>query len=398
MSLAAAKPGAQAPIDHVDLSRDDEQEAPTAPTEPKPTSGPPAQKAPLLGAGQPVWHFIKLKPSDVTYDESQETTGVWMPGFVIKAGTTGKCSVRTSGLSLAAVTPREVAGKKRKSPESPEGEEEEKSGDEDDNAPLVRPNRPLQPAAAPAAAPAAPKPKAKKIKTMGPSPGPERTAVARILVLTNNDDCPGERGVLLAPMDPLKKAHLFIAGADMALPCDTGLWTEVALSLAPGAGKKAPQIDLRAMADTVAKYLGVTPENLTCAIAFDRTAAILHDPSFAELPNVQLICPHLVQKLGGAAAAWKLKAFARSPAYQSLLGSAASTSASSSSSASSASSPAKPKPPAAPATVPAQSATSPAGRPSAEDTVGSMLDSIIGAIDGLEPAEGPEVFDLTQGD
>ena len=119
------------------------------------------------------------------------------------------------------------------------------------------------------------------------------------------------------------------------------------------------------MADTVAKYLGVTPENLTCAIAFDRTAAILHDPSFAELPNVQLICPHLVQKLGGAAAAWKLKAFARSPAYQSLLGSAASTSASSSSSASSASSPAKPK-----STVPAQSATSP----------------------------GAEVFDLTQDD
>ena len=361
MSLAAAKLGAQAPIDHVDLSRDDEQEAPTAPTEPKPTSGPPAQTAPLLGAGQPVWHFIKLKPSDVTYDESQEATGVWMPGFVIKAGTTGKCSVRTSGLSLTAVTPREVAGKKRKSPESPEGEEEEKSGDEDDNAPLVRPNRPLQPAAAPAA----PKPKAKKIKTTGPSPGPEPTAVARILVLTNNDDCPGERGVLLAPMDPLKKAHLFIAGADMILPHDAGLWTEVALSLAPGAGKKAPQIDLRAMADTVAKYLGVTPENLTCAIAFDRTAAILHDPSFAELPNVQLICPHLVQKLGGAAAAWKLKAFARSPAYQSLLGSAASTSASSSSSASSASSPAKSKP-----TVPAQSATSP----------------------------GAEVFDLTQDD
>lgn len=381
MSLAAAKLGAPAPIDHVDLSRDDEQEAPTAPTEPKPTSGPPAQKAPLLGAGQPVWHFIKLKPSDVTYDESQEATGVWMPGFVIKAGTTGKCSVRTSGLSLAAVTPREVAGKKRKSPESPEGEEEEKSGDEDDNAPLVRPNRPLQPAPAPAA-PAAPKPKAKKIKTTGPSPGPEPTAVARILVLTNNDDCPGERGVLLAPMDPLKKAHLFIAGADMLLPHDTGLWSEVALSLAPGAGKKAPQIDLRAMADTVAKYLGVTPENLTCAIAFDRTAAILHDPSFAELPNVQLICPHLVQKLGGAAAAWKLKAFARSPAYQSLPGSAASTSASSSSSASSASSPAKPK-----STVPAQSATSPA--------IGQFK---FEGLEPAEPAEGPEVCDLTQDD
>ena len=304
MSLAAAMPGA--PID------------------------PPADE---LVAGLPVWHFIPLDPSDVAFDASQNRTGVWMPGFVIALGKrstgapTGQCSVRTSGVDRTAVVPREV--KKRK---APEGAEAEKSGDDDDNAPL----RAAQPAA---------QPKPKKIKTApkpAPKPAaPEPTAVVRILVLTNGSDCTGERGALLAPMDPLAEAQLLIAGSNGVVPHDTGPFHEIALSFAPGAAKK-PLIDLRAMHETVAKSMGVKPENLTCAIAFDQTADIFHDPRFADLPNVQLICPHLVKTLGSAACTHKLPGFVSSPTYQSYLAAATpAASPAASSAASSASSPAK---------------------------------------------------------
>ena len=329
---------------------------------------PPASE---LVAGQPVWQFIPLKLSDVTFDETQNTTGVWMPAFVIAVGQkstgepTGQCSVRTSGVNVTAVVPRDVKkGKKRKA--SPEGAEAEKSGDEDlaeDSAPLDQP---------------AAMPEPKKAKT-----APARTAVVRILVLTNAKDCAGERAALLSPMDALNEAQLFIAGADMALPGDTGPFSEIALSFAPGAAKKAQLIDLRAMAETVAKCLGVTPDNLMCVIAFDETADIFHDPLFADLPNVQLICPLLVKALGSAACTPKLGGFARSPVYQSYLAAAspasgpAATPASSSAAtpaSSSASSPAKTPvaPPAVqPVAIKALSATltSPSTSPSPSPSV-----------------------------
>ena len=360
---------------------------------------PPASE---LVAGQPVWQFIPLDPEDIKYDPTQNAKGVWMPTFVIAVGQkstgepTGQCSVRTSGVNVTAVVPRDVKkGKKRKA--SPEGAEAEKSGDEglaEDSAALDQPAAMPEPKKAKTAAKPAPKPAA-----------PARTAVARILVLTNAKDCASERAALLSPMDALNEAQLFIAGADMALPGDTGPFSEIALSFAPGAAKKAQLIDLRAMAYTVAKCLGVTPDNLMCVIAFDETADIFHDPLFADLPNVQLICPLLVKALGSAACTHKLGGFARSPVYQSYLAAASPASGpaatpaatpASSSASSSASSPAKTPvaPPAVqPVAIKALSATltSPSTSPSTYSARSAPALP-------LSPPAASEEIDLTQDD
>jgi hypothetical protein len=166
------------------------------------------------------------------------------------------------------------------------------------------------------------------------------------------------------------ETQLFIAGSNGVFPPDIGPFHEIVVSYAAGAGKQQPAIDLREMHAMVAKRLGVTPANLICAIAFDQTANVVCDMEFAEFPNVQLICPHLVKARGGAYAAPKIPAFVLSPAYQTILAELAELEAkgggSASSASSSASSPAK-----SPAAQPAHGRGLTCERPWSRGTCGS---------------------------
>jgi hypothetical protein len=250
--------------------------------------------------------------------------------------------VRNSNVSVNDVVTREV--KKRKPAEA--GTEAAEAGTEEEEEKVESDNAQATP-------PAAKRPKKQKSTT------PPRTAVARLLVLTNDTDCTGERSALLSPMDPMVETQLFIAGSNGVFPSDIGPFHEIVVSYAPRVGKQPPAIDLREMHAVVAKRMGVTPDNLICAIAFDQTANVVCDMEFAELPNVQLICPHLVKARGGTYAAPKIPAFVLSPAYQNILAELAEPEAKASgsaSSASSASSPAK-----SPAAHPAQ--PEPAAKP-----------------------------------
>ena len=305
--------------------------------------GAPLGAQPPLAPGQAVWQWFAVNPEDCKYDAEQKAFGFWWPGNVITVYTPKpgqlptQLSVRHSNVSVNDVVPREV--KKRKPAEAAEagGTEAAEAGTEEGQGESDN-----------AQAPAAKRPKKQK-STMPPP-----IAAARLLVLTNDNDSTGERAALLSPMDPMVETQLFIAGSNGVFPSDIGPFHEIVVSYAAGAGKKQPAIDLREMHAMVAKRMGVTPDNLICAIAFDQTANVVCDMDFAGLPNVQLICPHLVKARGGTYAAPKIPAFVLSPAYQNILAELAEPEAKASGSASSASSASSPaKSPAAPPPVPA---------------------------------------------
>ena len=339
---------------------------------PAPLGAPLGAQPPVapFAPGEAVWQWFKVNPDECKYDAERKAFGFWWPGNVITVYTPKpgqlptQLSVRNSNVSVNDVVTREV--KKRKPAEA--GTEAAEAGTEEEQGESDN-----------AQAPAAKRPKKQK-STMPPP-----IAAARLLVLTNDNDSTGERAALLSPMGPMVETQLFIAGSNGVFPSDIGPFHEIAVSYAPRVGKQPPAIDLREMHAVVAKRMGVTPDNLICAIAFDQTANVVCDMDFAARPNVQLICPHLVKALGGTYAAPKIPAFVLSPAYQNILASIPKASGSASS-ASSASSPAKSPaaPPPVPAAVPAafcasgsasaQPANSPAAPPAQPVPAAKVVD------------------------
>ena len=263
-----------------------------------PVAAPPLPEAakpkPAYKSADPIYFELDLSDVVVTYDPLGRALSATIPAFVgaiYESGTT--FAARIPNIDFASVTPRPTKkGTKRASVPAHEGAS-------DDDATVTPP-----------------KPSAKKAKPAPKAATP--VAAARLLVVTDQLSTAESIRALIATMDAIRAAPLYVA-TTTEFPL-SAFDNAIEVCLAGAMSKKNEWVvNLRETAETVAQCAGVALADLSLAIAYDVPTVLREDVPFVQLSNVQLINPIILARAGLAFAAPKLADLAASPAYKRIL-------------------------------------------------------------------------------
>jgi hypothetical protein len=255
-----------------------------------------AKPKPAYKSADPIYFELDLSDVVVTYDPLGKALSATISAFVgaiYESGTT--FAARIPNIDFASVTPRPTKkGPKRQSPDAESPAAESQS----------------QPDATP------PKLSAKKAKPAPKAATP--VAAARLLVVTDQLSTAESLRALIATMDAIRAAPLYVA-TTTAFPL-SAFDNAIEVCLAGAMSKKNEWVvNLRETAETVAQCAGVALADLSLAIAYDGPTVLREDVPFAQLGNVQLINPIILARAGLVFAAPKLADLAASPAYKRIL-------------------------------------------------------------------------------
>ena len=263
-----------------------------------PVAAPPLPEAakpkPAYKSADPIYFELDLSDVVVTYDPLGRALSATIAAFVgaiYEKGTT--FAARIPNIDFESVTPRPTKkGTKRASVPAHEGASEDDA--------TVTP----------------PKPSAKKAKPAPKAVTP--VAAARLLVVTDQTSTAESLRALIATMDAIRAAPLYVA-TTTAFPL-SAFDNAIEVCLAGAMSKKNEWVvNLRETAETVAQCAGVALADLSLAIAYDGPTVLREDVPFAQLGNVQLINPNILARAGLVFAAPKLADLAASPAYKRIL-------------------------------------------------------------------------------